>query len=291
MSAKIIDGRQLAKYKIEALRPRIDSLVSGGFPPRLDAIVVLGEHSGDVYAASQERACKRAGIGYYRHELPQGVCEDDLLNKIISLNEDSECSAIMLNMPLPHGHDSKRAQSLIDPSKDVEGANPANIGNVVHGNLSLIPCTAKATMVLIKEVCEDLRGKVVAVVGAGDVVGKPITILLMREEATVFSTNVHTIDLKSLVSKADIVVAAAGVPNLIKGDMVKSGAIVIDVGISRIQTNDGTVLIAGDVEQHSVELKSSAISPVPGGVGPVTVAMLLENVIEASERAFSQRLR
>ena len=233
MYTKIIDGRALARQKIDALRPRIDKLMQRGLLPRLDAIIVMGDHSGDVYATSQEKACNDAGINYHRHELPVGVSQDIVLQKINSLNNDSECIAIMLNMPLPEGHDSKIAQSLIHPRKDVEGANPANIGNIVHGNMSLIPCTAKATMALIHHVCKDLKGKVVTVVGAGDVVGKPITILLMREEATVISTNIHTLDLKKYLFDADIVVAAAGVPELIKSHMIKKNSVVIDVGINR----------------------------------------------------------
>jgi methylenetetrahydrofolate dehydrogenase (NADP+)/methenyltetrahydrofolate cyclohydrolase len=195
----------------------------------------------------------------------------------------------MLHMPLPDNVDPYRVQRLIKPEKDVEGVNPANIGNVVYGRSSLAPCTGLAVVKMIESVFPDrtpgepfLRGKRCVVVGASDVVGKPIAVLLMRQDATVISCNKHTPSLASLTREADILIAAAGVPNLITADMVKPGAIVIDVGVNRVAQPDGSKKTVGDVDFAAVNPIASHISPVPGGVGPVTVAMLLLNVADAA---------
>ncbi|MCA9299233.1 MAG: bifunctional 5,10-methylenetetrahydrofolate dehydrogenase/5,10-methenyltetrahydrofolate cyclohydrolase, partial [Phycisphaerales bacterium] len=193
------------------------------------------------------------------------------------------CHAIMLHMPLPEGIDAYRVQRLIDPSKDVEGVNPANIGNIIYGRSSLAPCTALASVRMIQSTGVDLRGRVAAVVGASNVVGKPIAALLMQHEATVFSCNKYTPDLPDLTRRADVLIVAAGVPGLVTADMVKPGAIVIDVGVNRVRGADGQMMTVGDVDFEGVRPVAGHISPVPGGVGPMTVAMLLRNVVQASE--------
>jgi methylenetetrahydrofolate dehydrogenase (NADP+)/methenyltetrahydrofolate cyclohydrolase len=196
----------------------------------------------------------------------------------------------MMHLPLPEGVDPHRIQRLIDPDKDVEGVNPANIGNIVYGRSSLAPCTALAVIKMLESVsgrtdnAPFLRGKVAVVIGAGDVVGKPIAVLLMRQEATVVSCNKWTPMLPVITRQADVLVAAAGVAGLVTSEMVKPGAIVIDVGVSRVKGPDGKSKTVGDVAFESASKIAGWISPVPGGVGPMTVSMLLLNVLEAAER-------
>jgi methylenetetrahydrofolate dehydrogenase (NADP+)/methenyltetrahydrofolate cyclohydrolase len=202
---------------------------------------------------------------------------------IISLNEDSNVRAIMVQMPLPESVRTDDIQSLIAPHKDVEGVNPANIGNIVFGRRSLVPCTALAVMEMIESTGITLQGSRAVCVGASTIVGKPVAVLLMQAEATVISTNIHTKDHDNLTLGADILVSAAGVPNLIKPEMVKEGAVVIDVGINRIEGEDGKKRTVGDVEFDGVKEVAGFISPVPGGVGPMTVAMLLRNTVQAAE--------
>ena len=189
----------------------------------------------------------------------------------------------MLHLPLPVGVDTERVQSLIAPEKDVEGVNPANIGNVVYGRRSLVPCTALAVLEMIESTGITLRGSKCVVVGASNIVGKPIAVLLMRAEATVVSANKFTQNLSSLTREADVVIAAAGVASLVKPDWIKPGAVVVDVGINRIPGADGKSVTVGDVDPQVAEI-AGWMSPVPGGVGPMTVAMLLRNVAEAALR-------
>ncbi|MBU3729064.1 MAG: bifunctional 5,10-methylenetetrahydrofolate dehydrogenase/5,10-methenyltetrahydrofolate cyclohydrolase [Phycisphaerales bacterium] len=191
--------------------------------------------------------------------------------------------AIMVHMPLPPGIDMERIQSLIAPDKDIEGVNPANIGNVVYGRRSLVPCTALAVLEMIESTGVALKGARCVVVGASNIVGKPIAVLLMREEATVISANKFTRELPDLARSADVLVAAAGVPGLVTREWVKPGAVVVDVGINRVQGPDGTVRTVGDVDPVAAQV-AGWLSPVPGGVGPMTVAMLLRNVCEAALR-------
>jgi methylenetetrahydrofolate dehydrogenase (NADP+)/methenyltetrahydrofolate cyclohydrolase len=190
----------------------------------------------------------------------------------------------MLHLPLPAGVDVERVQSLIAPEKDVEGVNPANIGNVVYGRRSLVPCTALASVEMIESTGVELRGARCVIVGASNIVGKPIAVLLMRAEATVISTNKFTRGIADLTRSADVLVAAAGVPGLIKGDMIKPGAVVIDVGINRIAGPDGKSITVGDVAFDEAVEVAGHLSPVPGGVGPMTVAMLLRNTVDAALR-------
>lgn len=190
----------------------------------------------------------------------------------------------MLHLPLPAGVNAEQIQSLIAVEKDVEGVNPANIGNVVYGRRSLVPCTALAVMEMIEATGVSLPGSTCVVVGASNIVGKPVVVLLMRDEATVISTNKYTQNLPAITRTADVLVSAAGVPGLIRADMVKPGAVVIDVGINRVQAADGSMKTVGDVAFDEVADVAGHVSPVPGGVGPMTVAMLLKNTVESAER-------
>ncbi len=282
-TARIIDGLELAEAVRGKLADRIKLIHQEGSKVRLDAVIVDGNAAGSVYAASQARSCEQLGIEYELHELPAGVEESVVHETVSRLNADPDVHAIMVHLPLPPGIDAEAVQSGISPSKDVEGVNPANIGNVIYGRRSLVPCTALATIKMIEATGCILQGKRVVCVGASRIVGRPVAVLLMQAEATVISTNIHTGDLASLTRDADVVVTAAGVPGLLTGDMIKPGATVIDVGINRVlDPETGKTHTTGDVEFDSVSQVAGWLSPVPGGVGPMTVAMLLRNTVDSA---------
>ena len=286
MPARLIDGKALAESVRAGIRERVAALSARGKPVHLDAVLVAsaGDAASRVYAENQARMCRDLGIVYDLHSLPESSGFDEIAGRVLLLSSDPACDAIMVHLPLPEGVDTYRVQSLITPDKDVEGVNPANIGNIIYGRSSLAPCTALAVMRMIDATGLELRGKVAAVVGASDIVGKPIAAMLMQREATVFSLNKFTPDITALTRQADVLVAAAGVVRLVKADWVKPGAVVIDVGIHRVPGPGGKLVTVGDVDFEAVKQAAGWISPVPGGVGPVTVAMLLENVVSAAER-------
>ncbi len=282
--ATIIDGKALAAQYRDEIARRVAALNAQGRPVRLDALLVDdGDSAARQYADSQRRTCETLGIAYRLHSLPASAGFDDIAGRVLLLNTQDSCHAIMVHMPMPQGVDPYEVQRRIDPEKDVEGVNPANIGNVVYGRSSLAPCTALATLRMVRSTGVELRGARCVVVGAGDVVGKPIAVLLMRQEATVISCNVHTTGIEELTRSADVLIAAAGVPELVKGDWIKPGAVVVDVGVNRVQHDDGSTRTVGDVAFDEVRKTAAFISPVPGGVGPMTVAMLLRNVVAAAE--------
>jgi methylenetetrahydrofolate dehydrogenase (NADP+)/methenyltetrahydrofolate cyclohydrolase len=281
MSASIIDGKELSARVRADLVTRIHA---ANRPVRLDAVLVGSDRAAAIYAENQAKTCAAIGIDYRLHRLPDGAGYDDVAGRILLLNTEEDVRAIMLHLPLPTGVDHERIQALIAPEKDVEGVNPANIGNVVYGRRSLVPCTALASVEMIESTGVELRGARCVIVGASNIVGKPIAVLLMRAEATVISTNKFTKNLAELTRSADVLVAAAGVPSLIRGDMVKPGAVVVDVGINRVTGPDGKNMTVGDVAFEEARAVAGWISPVPGGVGPMTVAMLLRNTVDAALR-------
>jgi len=281
---RIIDGRELARLRREEIARRVAALRSKGREVRLDAVLVAEPDSAaEVYAHSQGAACAEVGIEYHLHTLSPGSSFDDIAGRILLLNRKEEVGGVMVHLPLPDGVDTAAVQELIAPEKDVEGVNPANIGNIVYGRSSLAPCTALAVYTMIESTGVELQGKTAVVVGASDIVGKPVAVLLMRAEATVISCNKFTDDLPDLTRRADVLVSAAGVPGLITREMVKPGAVVVDVGTTRVKGADGKTRTVGDVAFDQVRESAGWLSPVPGGVGPVTVAMLLRNVVDAAE--------
>lgn len=285
MSARVIDGKALAQDHRRRTAERISALKARGRPVRLDAVIVAaGDNASRVYAENQARSCAELGIEHRLHELPEAAGFDEVAGRVLLLSNDDAATGIMVHLPLPDGVDAHRVQRLIAPEKDVEGVNPANIGNIVYGQSSLVPCTALATLRMIEHTGVALRGKTCVIVGASDIVGKPIAVLLMRHEATVVSCNKFTQDLPELTRRADVLVAAAGVPGLIKAGMVKPGAVVVDVGTTRVAVAGGATRTVGDVAFDEVSAVAGWVSPVPGGVGPMTVAMLLANVVEAAGR-------
>ena len=283
MPSTIIDGKSLAATVREDVARRVAALKTSGRSVRLDAVLAGGDRAAELYAESQAKTCSAVGIDYRLHRLPEDATYEDVAGRVLLLDTDDSVRAIMVHLPLPLGVDTERVQSLIVPEKDVEGVNPANIGNVVYGRRSLVPCTARAVLEMIESTGIELRGKRCVVVGASNIVGKPIAVLLMRAEATVISTNKFTRDLPSIAREADVLVAAAGVPRLVDASWVKPGAVVVDVGIHRIDGPSG-VQTVGDVNFESVQGVAGHLSPVPGGVGPMTVAMLLRNCVDAAER-------
>jgi methylenetetrahydrofolate dehydrogenase (NADP+) / methenyltetrahydrofolate cyclohydrolase len=286
MPAQLIDGNALARNYREDIARRAQDLKHAGRDVRLDALLASsGDTAARMYAVKQGETCAALGIQYHLHEFPASAGFHDIAEMVRSLNVHADATAIMLHLPLPSGIDAYQVQRLIAPEKDVEGVNPVNIGNIVYGQSSLVPCTALAVLKMVLHTGCELRGQRAVVVGASDVVGKPIAVLLMRQDATVISCNKYTWGLEDLARSADILVAAAGVPNLITAEMVKPGAVVIDVGVNRVPdaANPGKMKTVGDVEDRARNV-AGWLSPVPGGVGPVTVAMLLENVVEAAER-------
>jgi len=281
MSARILDGKALSAVVRDQVRARI---AAAGRPARLDAVLVGADAAAELYAQSQARSCAEVGIEYRLHRLPAGSGFEEVAGRVLLLNEDEAVRAIMVHLPLPAGVDVERVQGLISPEKDVEGVNPANIGNVVYGRRSLVPCTARGVLELIESSGVALKGAHCVVVGASNIVGKPVAVLLMRHEATVTSANKFTREMAALARSADVLVAAAGVPKLVKADWVKPGAVVVDVGIHRLPGAGGAVVTTGDVDFDAVKGVAGFITPVPGGVGPMTVAMLLRNVADACLR-------
>ena len=280
MPAKVIDGKAIGAQVRSEIRKRIEVAKRS---VRLDAVLVGDDRAAAIYAQNQAKTCAEAGIEYHLHTLPASCGYDEIAGRILLMNTEESIKAIMLHLPLPVGVDTERIQSLIAPEKDVEGVNPANIGNVVYGRRSLVPCTALAVLEMIESTGITLRGSKCVVVGASNIVGKPIAVLLMRAEATVVSANKFTQNLSMLTREADVVIAAAGVASLVKPDWIKPGAVVIDVGINRVAGADGKSVTVGDVDPQVAEI-AGWMSPVPGGVGPMTVAMLLRNVAEAALR-------
>jgi methylenetetrahydrofolate dehydrogenase (NADP+)/methenyltetrahydrofolate cyclohydrolase len=283
MSAQIIDGSALAgKIKLEVTE-QVKAFTARGKPVHLTALLVGSTPAGELYAQRQGEACKAVGINYQLLTYPADITQRDLKHEIRRLNHDPSVTGIMMHLPLPKHLDHPRLQYEIDVVKDVEGVNPANIGYVVYGRTLIAPCTALAVIELIKSTGIPLAGTEAVVVGASEIAGKPIALLLAEQMATVTLCHVKTRDVSHHTRNADIVVVAVGKPQLIGADHIKPGAVVIDVGINRVTFADGTKKTVGDVEFEPVKEKAGYITPVPGGVGPMTVAMLLRNTLRSAE--------
>ena len=293
MSAIIIDGESVAGKIRTQLIEEIGDLKKSGFYPHLKAVQVGENAASRLYVQNQKKQCETIGIKYTLNELPADIKEAALIEHINKLNNDPQVTGIILQMPLPEGIDAKKVQTLIAPHKDIEGMNPANMGQLVYGNTRLAPCTAMAAVELVKSVGVEIRGKETTIVGRSAIVGKPVSLLMLDLSATPTVCHSGTKDLSAQTRKADILIAAIGKAEMIKGDMIKPGAIVIDVGINRVKELDaqGNPILnvngkpkmktVGDVEFAKAKEIASYITPVPGGVGPVTVVMLLRNTVEA----------
>ena len=283
MPAKIIDGVALAERVKQDVAARVRALPR---PVHLVAILVGATPGAELYAQRQGDACRALGIEYDLVSLPDDVTQNDVKREIRRLNDDAGVTGIMMHLPLPAHLDAPRLQYEIDVVKDVEGVNPANIGYVVYGHTVIAPCTALSVIELIKSTGVALRGAEATVVGASQIVGKPVSLLLTEQMATVSLCPIATRDLKEHTRRADVLVVAAGKAGLITGDHVREGAVVVDVGINRLVQPDGTKKTVGDVDFDAVRQKAGHITPVPGGVGPMTVAMLLKNTLRSAEILF-----
>jgi len=270
---RIIDGKKMAEDIYTELKEEVKNLED---KPGLAVILVGDDPASLVYVRNKERACKRLGLNYRLMRFPQSADKNEILSTIESLNSDKEVNGIIVQMPLPEHLDPFEIVFAIDPLKDVDGLHPDNLGRLLSGKPRIIPCTPLGVIELLKRENIDIRGKNAVIVGRSNLVGKPLFHLLLSLDATVTVCHSKTTDLKEETSRADILVCAAGVPKLISADMVKKGATVIDVGINRV----GDKLV-GDVDFENIVGIASAITPVPGGVGPMTVAMLMKNVITA----------
>jgi methylenetetrahydrofolate dehydrogenase (NADP+) / methenyltetrahydrofolate cyclohydrolase len=293
MTARLIDGKQLAERMRGEVRRQVEALAAEGHRLKLAAVIVGEPAAGMVYARSQARQCAEMGIDYELIQAPAECGPGCLCERIDELNRDDRVTGIMLHMPLPAQIDAPAVQYRIDPYKDVEGVNPANIGMVFYAQPIIAPCTALAVVELIKETGMTIRGINAVVVGQGPIVGLPISVFLIQQFATVTGCHIATRELAAHTRQADLLVVAVGKAGLITADHVKPGAVVIDVGINRVQTigADGKPVsrTVGDVDFESVSQVAAAITPVPGGVGPVTVTMLLRNTVEAARKQLARR--
>jgi len=281
MTAKIIDGVAVAKKLRAECRERVQRIVAqSGIPPGLAVIIVGSDPASQIYVRNKIRACADVGIRSFRFDYPADVNQDVVIDRIIQLNDDPAVHGILVQLPLPPSFDMSRILHSISADKDVDGFHLYNVGGLVVGGTVFPPCTPYGVLKLLEHEGITLEGKNVVVVGASNIVGKPMALMLMQREATVCICHAKTRDLAQFTILADILVVAAGHPNLIQPEMVRTGAVVIDVGINRLA--DGRLV--GDVNFAGVAAKASYITPVPGGVGPMTVLMLLVNTITSCER-------
>jgi methylenetetrahydrofolate dehydrogenase (NADP+)/methenyltetrahydrofolate cyclohydrolase len=279
MSYKLIDGRLHARALRTEIARQVGVLLELGWPMKLVSIDVGGIDATALYIRNQQRACTEVGIAFEKRSYQYEVTQRELLAAIQSLNVDPRVTGIILQRPVPKHLDLKHLQNAIHPDKDVEGMNGANIGNIVYGGSTLGPCTARASVALLKSTGLNLRGLEVVIVGHSEIVGKPIALELMEAYATVTICHHETRNLAIHTRRAEALFVAVGKAGLIRGDMVKPGAAVIDIGINHV--NHG---IVGDVDFESVVDVAGWITPVPGGVGPMTVAYLLSNTVQAAQR-------
>ena len=279
----IIDGKKTAADLREKLKKEIAELKSTyNTVPGLTVILVGEDPASKIYVKNKEKFAKEIGMNSEVIKYPADLKEKELLNKINELNKDDKISGILVQLPLPKHIDKRKVIETIDHTKDVDGFHPVNVGNLSSGYDSSIPCTPLGCSLLIKKTEKNLTGKHAVVIGRSNLNGKPMTQLLLKENCTGTITHSKTKDLKAECLKADIIIAAVGIPNLVKGDWVKKGAIVIDVGINK--TDKG---IVGDVDFEEVSKVAKAITPVPGGVGPMTIACLLSNTVKCFKKARS----
>lgn len=278
--AEILDGKAVSQKIKEGLKREVEELKKGGIIPKLAVIMVGDDPSSKIYVRNKSIACNEIGIEYEEHLLNESTTMDELLGLINKLNNDESVNGILLQSPIPRGLDINEAFKSIDPKKDVDGFNPCNVGKLCLGQDSFVSCTPYGIIKLLDEYGIQIEGKDAVVVGRSNIVGKPMMQCLLNKNATVTICHSKTIKLERATKKADILVVAVGKPKFITSDMVKEGAIVIDVGINR--GKDGK--ICGDVDFEEVSKVASHITPVPGGVGPMTIAMLMNNIVKATKQ-------
>jgi methylenetetrahydrofolate dehydrogenase (NADP+) / methenyltetrahydrofolate cyclohydrolase len=282
-TARLIDGKAVA----ETLRAKIAVEVARlakdhAFAPGLAVVLVGEDPASQVYVRSKGKQTQEAGMRSIEHKLSADTSERDLLTLIRKLNEDDAVDGILVQLPLPKHIDAKKVIETIRPDKDVDGFHPVNVGRLSTGEHALVPCTPAGCLILAKSVLPSLAGLNAVIVGRSNIVGKPMAQLLLGQDCTVTIAHSRTRDLPAVVRAADLVVAAVGRPEMVKGDWIKPGATVIDVGINRVDAGGGKSKLVGDVEFASAAQRAGAITPVPGGVGPMTIGCLLKNTLEAA---------
>jgi methylenetetrahydrofolate dehydrogenase (NADP+)/methenyltetrahydrofolate cyclohydrolase len=276
----ILDGKALSNKIRTQVKKDVEELQKNNITPGLAVVLVGADPASAAYVNMKSKACKEAGIYSIVHEMPESITQENMLEIINMMNKNPNIDGILVQLPLPSHIDTTAILEAIDSSKDVDGFHPYNVGRVTAGLDGFIPATPYGVMELLKEYDIDPQGKDVCVVGASNIVGKPMATLLLNANATVDICHIYTKDLKEHTKKADIICVGVGVVNLIKEDMVKDGAIIIDIGINRLESGK----LVGDVDYENVSSKCSYITPVPGGVGPMTIAMLLQNTIKAAKQ-------
>jgi methylenetetrahydrofolate dehydrogenase (NADP+)/methenyltetrahydrofolate cyclohydrolase len=283
--AQIIDGKAVAASVRADLATGVAALkASHGIVPGLAVVLVGEDPASQIYVRNKRRQTIETGMRSIEHKLSADTSQADLLALVEQLNTDDEIHGILVQLPLPGHIDDKRIIAAITPAKDVDGFHPINVGRLSSGDNALVPCTPSGSIILLKSVLPDLSGLNAVIVGRSNIVGKPMAQLLLRENCTVTIAHSRTRDLPQVVRAADIVIAAVGRPEMIKGDWIKPGAIVIDVGINRVPgAEPGKTRLVGDVAFDEAASVAAAITPVPGGVGPMTIACLLKNTLEAAQ--------
>jgi methylenetetrahydrofolate dehydrogenase (NADP+)/methenyltetrahydrofolate cyclohydrolase len=285
--AQRIDGKAKAAQLRSDIAKQVTALkASTSITPGLAVILVGDDPASHVYVRNKAKACAEVGIASFEMRKPDTITKAELIREIKALNARSDVHGILVQLPLPPHLDAQAVIHAIAPEKDVDGFHVVNAGKLATGDPDgFVPCTPYGCLLLLREYCDKLAGKHAVILGRSNIVGKPMAQLLLRESCTVTICHSRTVNLKDEIKRADIVVAAIGKPEFIKGSWIKSGAIVIDVGINRVETADGTYRLVGDVEYDAAAQVASAITPVPGGVGPMTIACLLYNTVIAASAA------
>ncbi len=287
MECKVIDGKAVAADIRAQVAKRVEALKAKGVMPALSVILVGDNPASVSYVTGKQKALAEAGMVDKSIHLPESTSEQELLDLIAKLNADPSVHGILVQLPLPKHINEEKVTLAIDPKKDVDGFHPVNMGNLLIGRKGFLPCTPHGVLILLERAGVQTNGARAAVIGRSNIVGKPMALLLSRKEcnATVTLCHTGTKDLAAITREADIIIAAAGRPNTVTADMVKDGAAVIDVGVNRIPdaSKKSGFRLVGDVDYEAIKQKASVITPVPGGVGPMTIALLMQNTIEAAE--------
>jgi methylenetetrahydrofolate dehydrogenase (NADP+)/methenyltetrahydrofolate cyclohydrolase len=277
--AQIIDGKAIARKIRREIAAEVDLLAARGVRPGL-AVILVGENpASKVYVSMKEKACRDVGIFSDEYILPADTGEAEILALIAKLNGDERIHGILVQLPLPKQMDDARILEAISPDKDVDGFHPFNMGRLIIGRPVFQPCTPYGIMVLLKEAGIELKGKEVVIVGRSNIVGKPVAFMCLQQHATVTICHTRTVDLPAKIGAADVLIVAAGKPEVVRGEWIKEGAVVIDVGVNRLADNK----LVGDVEFETAARRASHITPVPGGVGPMTITMLLRNTLQSAQ--------
>lgn len=284
MSAQILSGKEVARKFRRQVRTRVQELVDKGMlPPNLTVVQVGNDAASTVYVRSKVRACEKLGIDSAMHRLEESIPRGELIELIHSLNADAGVSGILVQLPLPSHLNATEIINEVDPARDVDCLHPANVGRLWLGDSFVTPCTPQGIIEILQHYGIGLKGKRAVIIGRSNIVGKPLAALMLAQHATVTLCHSRTVDLPGVAREADVLVAAVGKPEMVTADYVRDGAVVIDVGVNRKTGPDGEEVLVGDVDFAAVEEKASAITPVPGGVGPMTIAMLMVNTLRCYE--------